>query len=149
MAKNILEQLRLSKNMTQKELAKAIGKSKSSIYAYENGEREMSAPILIEIADFFEVSIDELLRHTPKSTITTQNASIHLEKIKKNLATLTKEVDSFSQTIKNKKWFYIYNMKYSWAIVSFFVKKVKMIIVKYCCLTNFMLYYNDLVLDTY
>lgn len=52
------ENKRLSKNMTQKELAKAIGKSKSSIYAYENSEREMLAPILIGIADFFEVSID-------------------------------------------------------------------------------------------
>lgn len=81
----------------------ALCTQKTQIYAQENGEREMSAPILIEIADFFEVSIDELLCHTPKSTITTQNASIHLEKIKKNLATLTKEVDSFSQTIKNKK----------------------------------------------
>jgi transcriptional regulator with XRE-family HTH domain len=56
-----LRQLRLEKEMYQKELAKIIGVSESAISAYEKGIREPEYSKLKELAKFFAVSIDYLI----------------------------------------------------------------------------------------
>ena len=54
----ILKMLRNEKNMSQQELADALGISKSSINMYERGERQPNFETLEAIADYFNVDID-------------------------------------------------------------------------------------------
>lgn len=64
----ILKMLRNEKNMSQQELADALGISKSSINMYERGERQPNFETLEAIADYFNVDIDYLLGRTTKTT---------------------------------------------------------------------------------
>lgn len=56
-----IKTLRRAKKMSQEELAEAIGKTSSAISTYEKGKADPSTSVLIELAQFFEVSIDDLL----------------------------------------------------------------------------------------
>lgn len=53
--------LRKERGLSQPELAKAINVSKGMISFWENGIYEPTATNIIKIAQFFDVSIDELL----------------------------------------------------------------------------------------
>lgn len=55
-----LSELRKEKNMTQKELAKALKLSVSAIAMYEIGQRTPSLKKALEIADFFGVPIESI-----------------------------------------------------------------------------------------
>ena len=59
--KDNLKELRQEKNLGQVELAKAIGVSKGVISLWENGLREPTMCSLIILAQFFNISIDELV----------------------------------------------------------------------------------------
>lgn len=59
-----LKTLRSRKNLSQMELSKQIGISKSSINMYERGEREPKFETLETIADYFNVDLDYLLGKT-------------------------------------------------------------------------------------
>lgn len=54
--------LRKYKNLTQKELASALGVSDSTISMYENNRRHPNIDDIVEIALFFDVSTDVLLK---------------------------------------------------------------------------------------
>ncbi len=56
-----LRKLRNNKKISMKELGSLIGVSESTISLYENGKRQPDFLTLINIADFFDVSIDYLL----------------------------------------------------------------------------------------
>lgn len=58
---NTLKTLRLRDNMTQAQLAKKLGLTKSVISAYETGLRLPSYDVLIHIAQIYRVSTDYLL----------------------------------------------------------------------------------------
>ena len=58
---NTLKPLRLKKNMTQAQLARQLGVTKSVISAYETGLRSPSYDVLVCIAKIFNVSTDYLL----------------------------------------------------------------------------------------
>ena len=47
--------------MSRKVLAELCGLSKNVIGQYERGEREPTLSSLVAIADFFEISLDELI----------------------------------------------------------------------------------------
>ena len=57
----MLRKLRADKGITQAQLAKEIGVSKSSINMYERGEREPSYSTLQKISQYFNISTDALL----------------------------------------------------------------------------------------
>lgn len=59
--KDNLKELRSEKNLGQVELANAIGVSKGIISLWENGLREPNMYSLIVLAEFFNISIDELV----------------------------------------------------------------------------------------
>lgn len=59
--KDILKELRSEKGIGQVELANRIGVSKGIVSLWENGLREPNMYSLIKLADFFDVSIDELV----------------------------------------------------------------------------------------
>lgn len=61
-----LRQLRGERQLTQQELADALGISKSSVNMYERGEREPGLDLLEKIAGFFGVDVDDLLGLRPQ-----------------------------------------------------------------------------------
>lgn len=60
-AKNI-SKLRTERNMTQPELAKRLNYSDKSVSKWENGISTPPVDVLKEIADIFEVTLDDLVR---------------------------------------------------------------------------------------
>ena len=56
-----LLQLRKSKGLTQTDLALEIGVSWRAYQTYERGQRDPSLPTLIALADFYNLSLDELV----------------------------------------------------------------------------------------
>lgn len=64
-----LKELRIKANLSQQELSKLMGVSKSSINMYERGEREPGLDLVVAFATFFNVSTDYLIRkrHTPSA----------------------------------------------------------------------------------
>lgn len=65
----ISKELRLSKNLTQTQLAERIWVKKSIISAYETGSRPPSLDMLIKYAKEFHVSTDYLLGIESNKTI--------------------------------------------------------------------------------
>lgn len=57
-----LTALRKSKKLTQEEMAAKIGVHRGTYANYERGNRQPDYETLTKIADFFEVSIDYLIR---------------------------------------------------------------------------------------
>lgn len=56
--KDTIKNLRTSNNLTQTDLAKLLGVTKSAISAYETGERQPSHDAIVKMADYFNVTID-------------------------------------------------------------------------------------------
>ena len=56
-----LKILRLSRNISQESLAKALRKSKSAISMMESSQSSATADTLIALADYFDVSLDYLV----------------------------------------------------------------------------------------
>lgn len=56
-----LKELRIDKSLNQIQLASALGVSKGIISLWENGLREPGMYSLIQIAKFFDVSLDYLV----------------------------------------------------------------------------------------
>ena len=56
-----LKELRMEKGLTQKQLADALETTDDSIYSWERGRSQPSLEMLRSIADFFDVTVDDLL----------------------------------------------------------------------------------------
>lgn len=56
-----LKEIRMENGLTRAELARALGINQGTLANYENGTREASYDMLIGFADYFDVSLDELL----------------------------------------------------------------------------------------
>ena len=59
-----LKELRTEKGMTQKEVAKALGINSVTYLHYEKAQREPPLLLLVEMAEYFEVTTDYLLGRT-------------------------------------------------------------------------------------
>lgn len=57
---NNIKNLRIKKNMTQKDLAIKLNLSRPTIGRYETDERFPDGETIIELAELFDVSIDEM-----------------------------------------------------------------------------------------
>lgn len=57
--------LRKAREMTQAELARAIGVSQQAVFAYELGERRISVLILIKIARELGIAVEDLIGISP------------------------------------------------------------------------------------
>lgn len=60
-----LKELRMSRGLTQDDLARELNLVKSSISMYENGKRKPSFEVLEAIADYFNVNMDTLYSSAP------------------------------------------------------------------------------------
>lgn len=58
----MLKKLRKQKKLTQRELADALHISQTSVSKYERGESEPDLAMVIEMSDFFGVTVDEFIR---------------------------------------------------------------------------------------
>ena len=64
-----LKELRKRRGLSQLRLAMELGMNQNSISRYESGEREADYQTLIQLADYFNVSIDYLLERTDNPKI--------------------------------------------------------------------------------
>lgn len=53
--------LRKSHGMTQAELARGLGVSQQTVFAYELGDRRVTVPLLAKLARMFTISVEELM----------------------------------------------------------------------------------------
>lgn len=56
-----IRDLREDHDLTQKEIGEAIGMSQTGYSKYETGENEISIPVLIALANYYQTSVDYLL----------------------------------------------------------------------------------------
>ena len=102
-----LKELRKSKKITQEQLAKVIGVERSSIGKYETGTIP-SIEILTRIAQYFDVSTDELLgnekKPPTKATVTDDDIKVALFGGDGEVTDeMWEEVKSFAEYVKHKK----------------------------------------------
>ncbi|MBQ9937707.1 MAG: helix-turn-helix transcriptional regulator [Oscillospiraceae bacterium] len=64
-----LKEIRKSKGISQLKLAIDLNTTQNTISRYENGKREPGINELIQIADYFNISIDYLLERTDNPQI--------------------------------------------------------------------------------
>lgn len=58
--------LRKNNNLSQAHLGRALGVSRSKISSWELGRRELSLKDAVQVANFFNVSLDDLVSATEK-----------------------------------------------------------------------------------
>lgn len=63
-----LKDLRQDRDLTQKQIAAAIGMSQTGYSKYETGENDIPAAILVKLALYYETSIDYILGLTDNPT---------------------------------------------------------------------------------
>lgn len=61
---NTISKLRTQKNITQEELAKAVGVTRQTISAMEKGNYTPSVLLAIKIAEFFKTSVESIFTVT-------------------------------------------------------------------------------------
>ncbi len=61
---NRIHDLREDHDLTQQQVADAIGITQRKYSYVETGQQQLTADILIKLADFYDVSIDYILRQT-------------------------------------------------------------------------------------
>lgn len=59
-----IRQLRIGANLTQDDLALKLDIKKPTLSHYETGRTEPNAEVLVKIANFFGITVDELLNDT-------------------------------------------------------------------------------------
>ncbi|MCD8148269.1 MAG: helix-turn-helix domain-containing protein [Clostridiales bacterium] len=106
-----LKILRTKKNLSQQKLADILHISQQSVYKYENDITSPDLETLINMADFFETSVDYIIGHSEISDIIeTRNAydlnaeEEELIKLYRNLS--PKQRSAIQQVMKS------YNAKY-------------------------------------
>lgn len=76
-----LRELRKEKELTQEQLAEKFGVSSRSVSRWENGNTMPELGILVELADYYEVDIKEIIDGERKSEIMEKEAKETLLKI--------------------------------------------------------------------
>ncbi|MBR0484653.1 MAG: helix-turn-helix transcriptional regulator [Oscillospiraceae bacterium] len=61
--KNQMNALRQARHLTLQDVADALELPKNTYQQYEAGKRNMKPETMIKVADFFDVSVDELFQH--------------------------------------------------------------------------------------
>ena len=64
LAKNLLT-LRKRRKLIRNTVATALGISAKSYERYEKNERDPTAPLMVKLADFYDVSLDQLVGREP------------------------------------------------------------------------------------
>ena len=62
-------ELKSSKDLLQKDIAVAIGVTPRNYQRYEKGEQQPTLPIVVKLADYFNVSLDYLVGRSDESSV--------------------------------------------------------------------------------
>ncbi|MGF3182260.1 S24 family peptidase [Facklamia sp. P12934] len=65
-----IKYFREMKNLTQEEIANDLGITRQTLSRYETGDRKANQDILFELADFFEIKIDDFFPNRKENNIT-------------------------------------------------------------------------------
>ena len=76
-----LRELRKEKQLTQEELAEKLGVSSRSVSRWENGNTMPELGLLVELADYYEVDIKEIIDGERKSEIMEKEEKATLRKV--------------------------------------------------------------------
>ena len=60
-----MKRIRESRNMSQEQVAKAVGISKPMICQVENGYKNISLPVAVAVADVLGCTVNDFLTDTP------------------------------------------------------------------------------------
>ena len=66
----LLRQLRRDNRMSTEKVAKAIGKTKSAIWRYENGVTDPTVGTLLQMLSIYGASIWDIFAKVPNNTVT-------------------------------------------------------------------------------
>ena len=89
---NILKQLRLNANMTQKQVATAIGRTQQIVGHWETGYSQPDADTLFSLCDLYGASVDKAFGFKSKKS----SASVETETEDKTLEQLIKNYKSLN-----------------------------------------------------
>ena len=67
-----IKELRKQAKISQETLAEKVGVSRQTVTKWETDRGEPGIANLIQLADVFSISVDELLGHSPAETISNQ-----------------------------------------------------------------------------
>lgn len=87
-----LKNLRLSKNLTQKQLSDVLNVSRQTISNYENATNEPDFYMIAKIANYFNCSIDSLVFGGLNTSLQTIDNLLDINKLLINKDTLTKQL---------------------------------------------------------
>ena len=90
-----IKELMQEKGVQQQQMAEFLNVSRATIYKYQQGKAEPNIKTLIELADYFDVSLDYLCGRQNKNLIFADS----LSKNKKELINLIKDLDDDSTLI--------------------------------------------------
>ena len=118
-----LRELRKGKGLTQEQLAEQFNISRRSVSRWETGSNMPDVGLLIEIADFFEVDIREI--------IDGQRKSENMDKEKETLKKVAEYADTEKAKLKKKvsnifKWMYL--MMLGSVLIGFFANQLDTIL---------------------
>ena len=104
--KENLVMLRKSCDLTQEDLAKHLNLSRQAYSKYEQGTAEPSIGILINLADFFNISLDELVGRKLKQDIQAMKDMLVVKQINTDFKNIVSDVikelvDEKENDIKN------------------------------------------------
>lgn len=95
-----LKRLRLSKGLTQEELANGTGLAKSSISMYESGRRKPSFEVLEAFADFFNVDMNTLWETRPVEQSPTPASDELPELTRRDERQIAKDLEDMLHSLK-------------------------------------------------
>lgn len=67
---NKIAEIRQQRGYSQRKIAEVLNTTQQQIYKYEKGMQEMTVSRFIELADFYELSLDDLAGRTQSQTQT-------------------------------------------------------------------------------
>lgn len=80
-----LKEIRIESGLTRAELARILKINQGTLANYENCTREASYDLLIAFADFFDISIDELLGREKRPSSIMAECARPLSRVEKDL----------------------------------------------------------------
>lgn len=93
-----IKELRLSKNLSQKELAEILGCNQTAVGKYERGQLEPNITTLNQLADFFGCSIDYLVgREDDFGNVSISSSPSDLSKDEKTLLERFRKLGPFER----------------------------------------------------
>ena len=142
-----IKRARLKQGISQKELAVRIHVVRQTVSKWENGRSVPDAEMLIQIADFLDVPVNQLLDVEPKNE-SIQSLADELDRLNTELAQKNKREDILRQA--NKKRGAIILMSFAAMIAALIVQNelFAILLISACMIASLIILYRNLALLT-